>query len=95
MITRDELKSYNINNELVIYANPNAGKCTITIPDEFKKETKLTLQIFDNTGQLLQQTPVEMMQDKISVNITAEAKGMYTAVLSNGKKSYTGKIIFE
>ena len=95
MITREELKSYNPNNGLVIYANPNAGKCTITIPNEFNTETKLTLQIFDNTGHLLQQTPVEMMQDKVSVNITAEAKGMYTAVLSNGVKSYTGKIIFE
>jgi len=36
-----------------------------------------------------------MMQDKVSVNITAEAKGTYTAVLSNGVKSYTGKIVFE
>ncbi|MBI5540425.1 MAG: T9SS type A sorting domain-containing protein [Bacteroidia bacterium] len=95
MITREGLKMLNTNNQLIIYANPNAGKCTITIPNEFNTETKLTLQIFDNTGHLLQQTPVEMLQDKISVNITAEAKGTYTAVLSNGKKSYTGKIIFE
>jgi len=94
-LTHVGLKILNANNQLVIYANPNAGKCTITIPDEFKTETKLTLQIFDNKGILLQQTPVEMMQDKISVNITAEAKGIYTAVLSNGVKSYTGKIIFE
>ena len=82
-------------NNLIIYANPNTGKCTITIPNEFKTETKLTLQIFDNTGHLLQQIPVEMLQDKVIVNITAEAKGTYTAVLSNGIKSYTGKIIFE
>jgi len=94
-ITRVGMRYVNTGNQLVIYANPNAGKCTITIPNEFKTETKLTLQIFDNNGQLLQQTPVEMMQDKISVNITAEAKGIYTAVLSNGIKSYTGKIIFE
>jgi len=91
----DEKRMAVSTNNLIIYANPNTGKCTITIPSEFKTETKLTLQIFDNTGHLLQQTPVEMLQDKVSVNITAEAKGVYTAVLSNGKKSYTGKIIFE
>ena len=37
------------------------------------------------------------MQDIVSVNIIAKAKakGMYTAVISNGVKSYTGKIVFE
>lgn len=95
MISGIGFKMSNTNNQLIIYANPNAGKCTITIPDEFKTETKLTLQIFNNKGQLLQQTPVEMMQDKISVNITAEAKGIYNAILSNGVKSFSGKIIFE
>ena len=95
IITGEGLKMLNANNQLIIYANPNAGKCTITIPTEFNAETKLTLQIFDNKGNLLQQTPVEINQDKISVNITAEAKGIYNAVLTNGIKSYTGKIVFE
>ncbi len=82
-------------NTLLIYANPNTGKCNITIPDEFKKEKNLRLQIYDNKGRLIQQTAVEIAEDKIKLDIEAQAKGMYTAILSNGKKNYSGKIVFE
>ncbi len=82
-------------NSLLIYANPNTGKCNISIPDEFKKEKNLRLQIFDNKGRLIQQSAVEIAEDKIKLNIEAQAKGMYTAILSNGKKNYSGKIVFE
>jgi len=83
------------NNQLLIYANPTTGKCTITVPDDFLNESNLTLSIFDNSGKLIQQKKLEMNDGKIKVDLDAEAKGIYTAVLSNGKKSYTGKIVFE
>jgi len=82
-------------NTLLIYANPNTGKCNITIPDEFKNDKNLRLQIFDHKGRLIQQAAVENAEDKIKLNIEAQAKGMYTAILSNGKKNYSGKIVFE
>jgi hypothetical protein len=83
------------NNRLFIYANPTTGTCNVTIPDEFQHEKDLTLQVFDNTGKLLQQTKVEMEQSKIKVNLLEETKGIYNVILSNGKKSYSGKIVFE
>jgi hypothetical protein len=83
------------SNSLHIYANPNEGKCTITIPDDFKHENNLTLQIFDVTGKLLQRTQLEMTEGKIKLNIEAQAKGVYNAVLSNGRKNYSGRIVFE
>jgi hypothetical protein len=83
------------NNQLIIYANPNAGKCNITIPDEFLHENKLTLNIYDNSGKLIQQKLVEMNDGKIKLNLEAEAKGVYNVTLSNDKKSYSGKIVFE
>lgn len=83
------------NNNLIIYANPNTGKCNITVPDDFLNEPSLTLSIFDNSGKLIQQKTLEMSEGKIKLNIENEAKGIYNAVLSNGVKSYTGKIIFE
>jgi len=83
------------NNNLLIYANPTTGKCSITVPDEFLNETNLILSIFDNTGKLIQQQKLEMSENKIKLDLEAEAKGVYTAVLSNGKKSYSGKIVFE
>jgi len=83
------------SNQLLIYANPNAGKCTITVPDEFANEPYLQLNIFDNSGKIIQQKTVEMNDGKIKLNLEAEAKGMYHVTLGNGKKKYSGKIVFE
>lgn len=83
------------NNQLIIYANPNAGKCNITVPDDFIHEKNLALSIYDNTGKLIQQKTLEMNDGKIKLNLEAEAKGIYSVTLNNKKKSYNGKIIFE
>ena len=79
---------------LVIYANPGDGKCTVVLPAEFRHERKLTLTIYNNQGQLLQQMPVVMEGDRVAVDISAEARGVYHAILTNGKKSFSGKIVF-
>ncbi len=81
-------------NQLLIFANPNTGKCKITIPEEFIQEKNLTLHVFDSEGKLIQQAPIEKVDGKIKLNIEAQAKGIYNAILSNGKKSYTGKIVY-
>ena len=83
------------NNQLIIYANPNQGKCNITIPDDFLNEANLVLSIYDNTGKLIQQKTLEMNGGNIKLNLEQEAKGVYNVVLSNKKKSYNGKIVFE
>lgn len=83
------------NNALNIYANPNQGKCNITVPDDFVNEKNLILSIYDNSGKLIQQSTIEMHDGKIKLNLQAEAKGIYSVVLSNGKKGYSGKIVFE
>ena len=83
------------NSQLLIYANPNAGKCNITVPDEFVNEKNLVLSIYDNTGKLIQQKTLEMNDGNIKLNLEQEAKGVYNVVLSNKKKSYNGKIVFE
>jgi len=36
-----------------------------------------------------------MHEGKIKLSLEAEAKGLYNAVLSNGSKTYSGKIIFD
>ena len=83
------------NNQLLIYANPNQGKCNITVPDDFVNETNLILSIYDNSGKLIQQKTSEMNEGNIKLNLEQEAKGVYNVVLSNKKKSYNGKIVFE
>ncbi len=91
-ITGLEEPQKNDQNQLLIYANPNTGKCNITIPDEFKNENNLTLYIYDLKGKLVQQSKVELSEGNIRLNIEARAKGMYTAILSNGKRAIRGRL---
>jgi len=58
-------------------------------------EKYLTLSIFNNAGKLIQQKTLEMNDGNIKLNLEQEAKGVYNVVLSNKKKSYNGKIVFE
>jgi len=99
---QQRLANTGSSNQLLIYANPNTGKCNITVPDEFSKEENLTLRIFDNNGKLIQQQNIEMSDGTVKVNLEAEAKGVYNVTLGlpagkagNKKKSYNGKIVFE
>jgi len=80
---------------LLVYANPSTGQCRITIPDEFRTEKELTLTIYDQTGRLVQESSVNISGETVTLDIRAQAKGLYHAILSNGKKSYSGKIVFD
>ena len=79
---------------IMIYPNPTTGTCTITIPDDFLYESSLTLFIYDNSGKLLQQIPIDNSAENFSLQLEFKATGVYPVVLSNGKKSYRGKIVF-
>jgi hypothetical protein len=84
------------SNELLIYANPNTGKCNIKIPDYFNNSTsELQLKIYDNTGKEIKSYSVSMIDEVLKLNIENEAKGNYVVTLSDGHEIYTGKIIFE
>jgi hypothetical protein len=82
-------------DQLVLYPNPSTGTCNITIPEEFLFESSLTLSIYDNSGKLLQQIPIENGAESFNVQLEHRAAGVYPVVLSNGKKSYRGKIVFK
>jgi len=84
-----------LSNTLLIYANPNTGQCRVTIPEEFNHEKTLILEIYDQTGRLIQKAQLSIIGDSIELDISAQAKGMYNTILSNGKKYYSGKIVFE
>jgi type IX secretion system substrate protein len=83
------------NNMLVIYANPNKGSFRLKLPDDFKNEKNLTLSIFDNSGKLIRQQSLNMNDEHPKLDIFGEGKGTYNVTLSNGKKAYNGKMIFE
>ena len=79
---------------LLIYANPTTGKCTITIPEEFRHEEELTLFVYDSRGRLIQQAPVQRTSETYRLDIQAQASGVYQAVLTDGRRSVSGRIIF-
>jgi hypothetical protein len=82
------------NNQLIIYANPTTGRCNITVPEEFKHEDQLTLFIYDSQGKMIQKAAVERSSETYRLDIRAQAAGVYQAVLTNGSRSFTGKIVF-
>ena len=80
---------------LLIYANPTNGTCTIELPDALLHETDLVLRILDAQGRVVQQSALRMHEDRVQLDIRAQAKGSYVAeVLSDGVR-YTGRIVFE
>ena len=83
----------NVKNRLIIFANPTTGKFNITIPDEFLHEKSVTLTIYDNQGKSIRSFPTIFSDNKIGLNLSTYAQGIYNAVLTNGKKSYSGRIM--
>lgn len=84
-----------ISNVLLIYANPSTGICSISIPEELRHEENLTLLVYDNAGKLILQQEINMQEEKISLNLQARAKGIYNAILTNGKQKFQGRVVFE
>jgi hypothetical protein len=85
---------YKEKYQLIINANPTTGKCNITIPDEFLHEKSLTLTVYDNQGKVIQVSTITLTENTIRLNLSAQASGIYNVVLTNGKKSYSGRIVF-
>jgi len=79
---------------LLIYPNPTMGTCSIIIPKLFQNEKLLTLFIYDNSGKLVQQITIDNENTEYSLKIDNKAAGVNMAVLSDGKRSVRGKIVF-
>jgi len=84
-----------LQEDLLIYANPNNGLCTVQLPTHLRFTNGLLLSIFDQTGQLVQRVPVNMGNAGVEVDIQAQAKGLYHVELGDGRQRYTGTIVFE
>jgi hypothetical protein len=84
-----------LNEQLLIYANPNNGLCTIELPQSLRMTHDLVLSVFDNTGQLVQRIPLLAGSEGIKLDIRAQAKGIYHVELGDGEQRYSGSIVFE
>jgi hypothetical protein len=88
------INSNKFNSNLLIYANPNTGSCIIDIPHEFIEDKQLLLYVYDNTGRLIREFYLNGDSRKFTLNLEELAKGIYNVSLSNGKRKYHGKIVF-
>ncbi|MFZ1687186.1 MAG: T9SS type A sorting domain-containing protein [Flavobacteriales bacterium] len=84
-----------MGGELTIYANPNNGICTIDLPQSLQASDGLVLSVYDNTGLLVQRTPLEFNDQGLKLDVRAQAKGVYHVELSDGAQRYSGSIVFE
>ncbi len=82
-------------NTLSVFPNPVTRICNIKIPSNFLTEKYLTLYLYNSSGRLIQQHYIDKHSEKVSINLEKEAKGLYTIILSNGKKFYGNKIIVQ
>ncbi|MBK9423878.1 MAG: T9SS type A sorting domain-containing protein [Bacteroidetes bacterium] len=84
-----------ISNQLIIYGNPNAGRCTIKMPDKLLNEKDLVLTIYDAIGRQIHEFKVSSADGKINLNLEEDPKGIYAVTLGNSKVMYYGKIVLE
>lgn len=82
-------------NNLNFFPNPTVSYFIVIIPPEIRNDNNLFVKIYDFTGKLVKNPKIEIFDDKVKIDLNNEAKGIYNVVLSNGKKSYGGRIVFE
>ncbi|MBL0342685.1 MAG: hypothetical protein IPP71_18410 [Bacteroidetes bacterium] len=90
-ITGLEEPERSSSNQLLIYPAFNAGKCNITVPEEFVNESYLELIIFDNAGKTIQKKILEMNDGTIKVELEAQARVFIVLLWGMGKRCLLGR----
>lgn len=85
----------SLGEGLLIYANPNKGTCNIDLPPELLHDQGLVLRILDAQGRVVQESPLNITEGTVHLDIRAQAAGTYVVEVGNGNKRYTGRIVFE
>jgi hypothetical protein len=95
MVTGEPELSRSGNQSLQIYANPTTGKCRVVLPEELDPSRLWQLTIRDLKGTVVSNLEIDPLQPTIPIDISAQSEGIYVLTISDGRKSVTGKIVFE
>jgi hypothetical protein len=95
MVTGEPELSRSGNQSLQIYANPTTGKCRVVLPEELDPSRLWQLTIRDLKGTVVSNLEIDPLQPTIPIDISAQSEGIYVLTISDGRKSITGKIVFE
>jgi hypothetical protein len=78
-----------------IYANPSYGLCTVNLPESLRSTSNLVLSVFDQTGRVVRSIPVQFTNEGTTLDLRAQAKGLYHVELGDGRQRYAGTIVIE
>ena len=84
-----------INNQLIIYANPNKGSFRIKLPDALTDLTGALLTVYDVQGKEVARFNLEQTSDHPLLEINNAISGFYTVRLVKGKQVFNGKLVVE
>jgi len=80
---------------LHIYANPNRGSFQLEMPDAFANERDLVLRIYDSTGRMVLEQPMDMTGEAAHLDVFDAVPGFYNVTLTNGRRSCSGSMVVE
>lgn len=80
---------------LHIYANPNRGSFQLEMPDAFANERDLVLRIYDSTGRVVLEQPMDMTGEAVHLDVFDAVPGFYNVTLTNGRRSCSGSMVVE
>lgn len=82
-------------NKVLIYPNPNNGSFSVIVPIDLVNEENLVMSMYDNLGKLILKRLIAFNEWNPRINISGQATGLYFITVSNGRKTYSGKMIVE
>lgn len=87
---KEEMSLFNSN--VNIMPNPSDGKFNFVFT--FPKQQELTLTVYNSLGQVVTSVKIkDVMNDVISVDLSSQPNGVYSAAISNGNERAIRKII--
>ena len=80
-----------------IYPNPNDGKFTLKISNQYTINRNMNLNIFALLGQTVYSESLEMSNKEFykRINLSNLSKGLYFIRISDSKNDFTGKIVIQ
>lgn len=84
-----------IDTTLVIFANPNQGKFTIIVPQAAVNANSANLSIYDITGRLISNGPIDLSGNELQLNLGVVARGNYNVLLTANGMQFKGRVVIE
>lgn len=84
-----------IQDQLVIYANPNKGSFRVQVPEQLSDLRGAWLTVYDVQGKEVARFNLDKMNETPQLEINNAHAGFYTVRLVKDKQVFTGKMVVE